>query len=111
VAGLLVVKPQINSSLGLEGDENNMILMLVLLVRRVGFLKHPMPKGRLKHPLLLGAGALVLPLVAINTALIALAWNWLGLHRKLHARRLGLRGCIAFGVLLIALEGGVVSIF
>lgn len=87
------------------------MILLVLLLRRVGFLKRLMPKGRVKRPLLLAACSLVLPLVAINTALFALAWNRLGLHRKLHARRLGLRGCIAFGVLLIVLEAVVVSIF
>jgi hypothetical protein len=77
-----------------------------LFLRRVGLL----PKGRVKHPLLWGAGVLGAPLLLINMGLIALVWNRLGLHRRLYAPRLGLRGCVAWGVLLIVLEATIASI-
>jgi hypothetical protein len=83
-----------------------MLFVPFLFLGRIGLF----PKGRVKHPLRWMAGVLVAPLLLINMGLIALVWNRLGLHRRLGAQRLGLRGCIAYGVLLIVVEAAIASI-
>jgi hypothetical protein len=80
--------------------------LLAVVLKRLGFA----PNIRVKRPMLVVAGVLVFPAVIINAGLIALAWNRFWLHHKPNARRLGLRGCIAFGVLLLLLEAAIVSI-
>lgn len=83
-----------------------MLFVPLLFLRRVGLL----PTRRVSHLRLWAVGVVLAPLLLVNMGLFALVWNRLGLHRRLGAPRLGLRGCIAVGALLIVVEAAIASI-
>ena len=79
-----------------------MFLLPMFLHPHLQSLRRALSEPRRWHLLLILVAPLVV-ILTINTGLVALVWNRLGVHRRLHAQPLSFRGCVIAGAILMCL--------